>query len=170
MADAIEWLYWDADAFVSYIEKVPGRIDILDALLKDSASSDSPLQIVTSTISVAEVAYIASERRGLDPAVEAAIDALWADRDAVKFIDYHHGLGLEARSMIREAVSTGITGLRAADAIHLASAKSIAAREVHTYSADWPRFATMIGCPIRPPYVRQPMLPAHLLPKEPPSK
>jgi predicted nucleic acid-binding protein len=168
MADSIKWVYWDADTFVSLIEKTPERIEILDALLKESANTDSPLQIVTSTISIAEVAYIESERDGgLDKAVEGAIDALWADRDSVKFIDYHQGLGVEARSLIRQALSDGISGLRSADAIHLASARSIGASEIHTYSKDWPRFAKIVGCLIREPYVLQPTLPPELLPKEP---
>ncbi len=77
MPDAPRMVYWDSCIFLDYIEGVAERMPVLDSLLEEASTTDG-LVIVTSTLSVAEVAFAQVERtdRTLDPAVEARIDAL----------------------------------------------------------------------------------------------
>ena len=59
-----------------------------------------------------------------------------------------------ARTLIRGAVASGLS-LKPGDAIHLASARSLALAEFHTYSKDLVKFATVTGYPIMEPYGAQ---------------
>lgn len=70
-------IYWDSCVFLHYIDGTPEWLPILDALL-DEASATDELIIVTSTVSISEVAFAQVERprQALDPAVESNIDAL----------------------------------------------------------------------------------------------
>ncbi len=76
-------VYWDADVFLHYIEGTPQYIGVLDALLK--SASDGDIEIVTSIISIGEVAYDAAEMKAqaLDADIEAKLDALWDDRSVI---------------------------------------------------------------------------------------
>jgi predicted nucleic acid-binding protein len=73
----------------------------------------------------------------------------------VKLIDFHEGIARDARTLIRGAVASGITGLKPGDAVHLASARTLAVAKFHTYSKDLPRFAQLTGLTILEPYVAQ---------------
>ena len=68
--------YWDSNVFLSYIEGTTGRMNDIEALLEDAEAGRC--EIYTSVLTVAEVAFAEAEKVGrqLDPAVEAAIDAL----------------------------------------------------------------------------------------------
>ena len=152
-------IYWDADVWLSYINGMPDRLPVLDALLAESASPNGSIEIVTSVISQVEVAYAETERlkRALDPEVESRIDKLWADRQALRLVEYHEGIGREARQIIRTAVTKGWS-LRSADSIHLASARWMQVSEFHTYELRLIKYSNDIGFPIVAPYTQQPRL------------
>lgn len=116
-------------------------------------------KIVTSVISVAEVAFAAREQRArtLDPEQEARIGALWELGAPVQLVDVHLLIAEGARTLQRAGVPSGMTGLRSADAIHLATAQHEDVTEVNTYD-DWDRYAAVIGRPIRRPIASQPLL------------
>lgn len=86
-------VYWDANAFLSYINGLPDRMPVLDALLGSSAGGS--IQIYTSAISQVEVAFAASEQRqkALDADMERKINSLWDDPKAVVLVEYHDGIG-----------------------------------------------------------------------------
>ena len=67
----VDTYYWDACVFLSYINGVETRLPILDDLLSRSRAGDC--RIVTSTWSITEVAYDATEgsTRNIDPSIEA---------------------------------------------------------------------------------------------------
>lgn len=135
-------IYWDANVFLSYINGSPAeRLPVLDALL-DSASAGE-IEIVTSAISIAEVAFarIEQTKRALDPDVEAAIDSLWSDRRTVKLADVHELIAREARTVMRSAVARGWS-LKPLDAIHLASARRLGVAQFHTYDRQLVRRMT----------------------------
>ena len=71
-------IYWDANVFLSYVNGMPEHLPTLDALLESSASGGG-IRIYTSTLSVAEVAFAASEQKQgtLDSTMEQKIDGLW---------------------------------------------------------------------------------------------
>lgn len=74
-------VYWDACVPLSYINGMPERMPILDALLASSAQGE--IQLYTSELSRVEVAFSAMEKeqRALDE--ERRIRA-WSSRAAVR--------------------------------------------------------------------------------------
>lgn len=145
------FVYWDACCFLSYMNDEPDRADTLDDLLADSKDRRSPLKIVTSAISMVEVAYAASEKD--DQLASTAlddIDALWQDTQAVSLIEFYPEIGRAARDLIRQAMFRGWS-LQAADSIHLATAQEIGAIEFHTYDGRLIKYGPLIGMTVGEP-------------------
>ncbi len=152
-------IYWDSCVWLSYINAIADRLPILDGLLADSASEHGNIEIYASSLSQVEVAFAAAEqlKQALDSAVEEKIDQLWADRDTVKLIEYHDGIGREARRLMRLAI-TRSWQLKPYDAIHLATAKAMQVAEFHTYDKDLSKFADDVGVPITQPHTMMPRM------------
>lgn len=150
-------LYWDACVFLSYINGVVTRLPVIDDLLARSGKTEH--QIVTSTLSITEVAFADKEKQNnaLDPEIEKTIDSLWNDRDKVRFIEIHQIIQRKARQLMREAMTRGWT-LKPADAIHLASAFTNKATRVHTYDGLLTKYSPLIGIPIEEPSAAQQVL------------
>ena len=146
-------VYWDSCCFTHFIENDPGKADLLESLLLSSGNGG--FQIVTSALSIAEVAFVASERGQLNDVVVDQIEALWADTLAVRIAEFHEGIARATRDLLRECASRGWTGLRSADAIHLTTAKLLGAAEIHTYDSKWLRYAEIVGIPIGEPTTLQ---------------
>ena len=70
-------VYFDANVFLAYACDEEGRAAILAELLRKAGGGD--IAIMTSTMSIAEIAYAAEEKvqRTLDDATEKRIDSLW---------------------------------------------------------------------------------------------
>jgi hypothetical protein len=60
MPDELSRIYWDACVPMSYINATPGRVHIIDELLKQARAGD--FVIITSVLSRVEVAFAASEK------------------------------------------------------------------------------------------------------------
>ena len=79
-------LYFDANVLLAYVGDEEGRADTVQALL-DEARQDE-IVIVTSVLSITEVAYGAHERdQGLTDAGEEAIEQLWTPASPVTLAD-----------------------------------------------------------------------------------
>ncbi len=149
-------LYWDSCCFISYLNGDRTRSE-LRTLMADAQTSG--VLIVTSAISVAEVAYVAPEAPGrpLDPDVERRIEDMWRWRQAIRLVEVQAGLAARARALLRHALTNGWER-NPRDAIHLASAQQVSASTVHTYDERWDRYARVIGRNIERPdllYVSQ---------------
>ncbi|MBA2596763.1 MAG: PIN domain-containing protein, partial [Chloroflexia bacterium] len=122
MPDIPRMIYWDSSVFLHDIEGTPEWMSILDALI-DEASRAGSLVIVTSTLSIVEVAYAKAEKSGkaLDPAVVAGMDALWGDRSAVQLVEFDQVIARDARGLLRRSIEIG-RKLTPPDAVHLATA------------------------------------------------
>ena len=149
-------IYWDANVFLSYVNGMPERLPTLDALLESSASGGG-IRIYTSTLSVTEVAFAASEQqqRTLDPATEQKIDSLWELNGPVTRVDFHIVIGRQARGLMRGAITNGWS-LKPYDANHLATAQwlsqtGIRVDEFHTYDNRLIKYAHIVGFQIRNP-------------------
>ena len=117
-------IYFDANVFLAYVGNEQGRADTVQALLDESRRDE--IEIVTSVLSIAEVAYGAHERDlGLTEAGEEAIEQLWTPASPVILVDVSQAVTRNARTMIREAKTLGLSGFRGADAIHLATAQHL---------------------------------------------
>ena len=156
--------YWDSNAFLSYINDVPARMPTLDALLDSSASGSDETKIYTSAISQVEVAFAASEQQqqALDPQVEQKISNLWSDPGAIVVVEYHDGIGQQARALMREAITRGWS-LKPLDAIHLATAQwlvsvGFAVDEFHTYDRRLDKYGPIVGFRICEPYTAKPRM------------
>lgn len=91
-----------------------------------------------------------------DPAIQAAIDTLWTD-PLIKQIELYRDIAFDARDLVRSARLSG-SGLKPADAIHLATARRIGTVEFHTYDSRLPQYASQMGFPIHPPTTAQPRI------------
>lgn len=148
-------VYWDACNFLSYINRIPDRLPMLEALLAESRKG--AIRIITSTLSLVEVAFGAAEQtaQALTPEVEAQIEMLWNDRDTITLVEFHELIAREARTLIREGLPQKWR-LKPADAIHLATAKRLRVSRFHTYEGTkLGRYESMIGCPISEPTTSQ---------------
>ncbi len=154
-------IYWDSNVFIHYIEETAAYIHVLDELLRQAEKGD--VEIVTSILSIAEVAFHTEERNKtrLNPLVETKIEALWADRSAVNLVEFNQLIAREARDLIRISVGNGWTGLKGADAVHLASARRLEVQEIHTCERHnkWSRYAPYLNCSITEPRIDQLLLP-----------
>lgn len=153
-------IYWDSNMFLSHINKIPDRVQVIRDILSE-ISEDSKSIILTSSESIVEVAHAIyeKEQKQLDPAVEATIDAMWNDSSIVRMIDNGPHIALIARGLIRDVIPQGWI-LKSKDAIHLASAhwydQNIGeVREFHTYDQELLKYQTIIGIHIGTPNVLQ---------------
>lgn len=160
MASNPRLLYFDSCVFISYIDAEAGRVDVVEAIFDAVLKSDGKTKIVTSTITVTEVAFGAHEKaqKILDTQAEEKIDKLWTDPTVIALIEFHEGIARRARELMREGLTLGWS-LKPADAMHLASAHLLNVVEFHTYDHQrLAKYAPLIGCPIVEPYTEQPRL------------
>ena len=159
-------IYWDACVFLSYINKHAGRFEVIAAVLEDAEPADGEIELITSFLSVVEVAYGLTEQQGkvLSADVEAKIDKLWLPDSPVKPVEVYWHVTTDARGLIREAMIQGWS-LRAADATHLATARQMGASEFHTYDKDLFKYEKMTDLRICEPYTGKPRLGAEFLKK-----
>jgi predicted nucleic acid-binding protein len=162
MPNGLKRIYWDACVFISYIEQTADRIAVIDAIFHQ-AHSTRDVEIFTSALSTAEVAFAETERinKALDPGIEKALDDLWAD-PLIRLVEVNPVVGRIARDVVRttmiEHETLGTASLRSADAVHLATAQWINADEFHTYDQRLLRHSGLLGFPILEPIVPQPRL------------
>ena len=158
MPDPAPLLYWDADVLLSWVEDHPERSPLIGLLLADARAGE--LEIVTSMISQVEVAFSATERmqRALSLETETKINGLWEPGGPVKLVEVYSLVAVRERTLIREGVPRGWTGLRAHDAIHLATAQQMGVAEFHTYDDSLPRYEELVGFPICEPRTSQPRI------------
>ncbi|MDQ3692078.1 MAG: type II toxin-antitoxin system VapC family toxin [Chloroflexota bacterium] len=158
MAEQPLLIYWDASVFLDYVNGVPDKLPLLDALL-DRAIPGGDVEIVTSMLSITEVAfgYLDQFAQHFDPAIQAKIDALWTD-PIIKQVELYKEIAFEARDLVRTA-RLAKKGLKPPDAIHLATARRIGAVEFHTFDHRLFQYASQLGFPIIEPRASQPRIP-----------
>ena len=158
MPDAPRLIYWDSCVFLDYIAGSAKWLPILDSLL-DRASRTGDMVIVTSTISIVEVAFAEAERdrKTLDDSVVAAIDALWTDRSAVQLVEFDQLIAREARRLLRRSMEMS-RGLKPMDAIHLATASRMHVADCHTTDDRLQAWNNDLGFPVRDPWTETPKL------------
>ena len=95
-------IYFDANVFLAYVSGEEDRAATVEALLVAARNGD--LAVLTSTVSVVEVAFGAEEKtqRVLEPATESAIDELWHPTSPVTLIEPSVLVMREARDLIRK--------------------------------------------------------------------
>lgn len=149
-----ESFYWDACVFLALINGDDDRVSEVSTFMEEAEKGN--ITLVTSTLSTVEVAFAASERDGnLDEAVESKIVDLWRPGSVVSMVDVHPIVVERARRLIRQSISEGLPGLKAADAIHLATAAHEGVSELHTYDTGLFPLADLVEMPVKPPEMAQ---------------
>jgi len=158
-----EYIYWDSCMFLYYLENDPSKMYAIDDIIHEVTSSKGKIEIITSTFTIAEVAYVAAEKmKGrLDPQKEKDIENLWLDSSMFKLVDFHPGIAADARTLIRSAMAMGVSGLKAKDAVHIATAQSMGASALHTYDDKLHRHSQLAGLRIGFPEPKTPTMFAH---------
>ena len=79
-------IYVDANVLLAYLGNETGRAEIVESLLDEARRSE--IEIITSVLSIAEVAFGAQERdAGLTREGEAQIDTLWQPASPITLVD-----------------------------------------------------------------------------------
>lgn len=154
----------DACVFLSYINGTAERLPHIEALLE---KSDTDFQIITSSISVVEVAFGKAEQDGkaLSQEIEEQINTLWSPESPIRLVEFHPVIADGAKTLLRETIAQGWK-LKPMDAIHLSTARHERVKEFHTYD-DLARYSApgpkgeppILGFKIGPPQADQPKLP-----------
>ena len=152
-------LYFDANVLLAYVGDEEGRADTVQALLDEARRAE--IVIITSVLSITEVAYGAHERdQGLTDAGEDAIEQLWTPASPITLADVSQAVARTARTLIRVAKTQGLSGLRGADAIHLATARMLGCEVIFTYEAEArrTRWQQITGISVSEPVTNTPRL------------
>lgn len=159
MASALPRIYWDSCVLLSFIEGDASRLPEIEALFSEADKKE--IELTTSTFSVAEVAFAKAERdaAALDATIEEAVDALWRRGGPILLIDFDIVVATAARDLMRQAiVSNPPRSLKGKDAVHLASAVRVGAKELHTYDTGLLKLAGLASVEICAPREQTPIL------------
>lgn len=150
-------LYRDACIFLSYINGISERLPDIDAVLEEARQKK--VEIVTSSITITEVAYGALEQGALDSTIDEKINKLWIPPSPVQMVDFYRSIAYKAKGLMRRGKLES-RKLKPMDAIHLGTAVQVGATELNTYDGDllkWNPYVTELA--IRHPVPNSPQLP-----------
>lgn len=149
-----EYLYWDSNVILAYLQEEPHRIKTLDILMDEIATQKRPGIIITSSLAQTEVAYFKDESilRQLDSDVEDRLLYFWSNYRVIKITEVNSAIAFLARNLIRKSVTfkqDHLKILKPPDAIHLATAQWLKNEgailyEFFTYDAPLARTATLL--------------------------
>lgn len=151
-------IYWDACVLLSYVNGLPDRLPEIEALYEEARQKN--IEIVTSTISITEVAYGAMEQTqgAVDPARDAKVESLWIPPSPIQVVEFYRLIAFRARALVRQGIIEQ-RKLKSMDAIHLSTAIQLEVQELHTYERDLKRWGPVVGFAIREPIATSPQLP-----------
>lgn len=149
MQPDVDTVYFDASVFIAWFNNEPGRADIIERLL--SSSSEGTLRVITSIVSLAEVAYYRQERASISPGeLDLRINALLLNELLIGLVALDRPVALRARQLVRTGPGRR-ERLTVLDAIHLASAEVAGADYFATYDRDFTHASDRVEMEIGPP-------------------
>ena len=142
-------IYFDASVFIAWLNNEDARAISIGQVL--AAAKDIELDILTSIITLTEVAYVRRDQDSLDlEETDQIINAILLDESLVSIVPYDQSVALQARRLVRrDPVSR--EGLQVLDAIHFASAEVAGADFFATYDRDFVHASDRVNIPIGPP-------------------
>lgn len=150
------YVYWDSCVFTSLLNEYADRAPIIKGMWEEVVVKRHG-KIVTSALSIVEVAHLAIEkdRQRRYTTVDDDLNKMWRD-NSLLVVEAPRHLMEKARELMRASLPSG-GGLKGADAIHLATAKfmeanGIVIQEINTYDADWQKYAPLVGITICEPH------------------
>ena len=150
--------YLDANVLIAYVANEDGRAGIVQSVL--DAARDEKIELLTSVLSITEVAFVATDEADDPVGSEEAIDQLWVPASPIHLLDISTRIAREARAIIRQSRSLGTKTVKPADAIHLASASIHDCDRVFTHEKEATRdgWAELIGLTVAEPFLDEPRL------------
>ena len=141
MPDSLPFIYWDSCVPLSYINGTEDRVQHIAPLMRRSGED---FQIVTSVISITEVAFAKFEQDNklLDQEIEDKIGNLWRVGAPIKLVEVFESVAVRAQQLMRAAIEKGWS-LKPADALHLATAHQLKVKEFHTYDERLEKFVEL---------------------------
>jgi predicted nucleic acid-binding protein len=145
MADELRRIYWDANVILSYLNEVPDRVPTIEELFRQARAKE--IELLTSSVSRVEVAYVQSERADgeLDADADEAINALWLPGSPIKTVEFYDLIADGAKQLIRRGISQEWGSLKPLDAIHLATAERMEVAEMHSYDDRVQKWSGKLG-------------------------
>lgn len=156
MANPPRRIYLDANVFLNYVNGI--HLTEIDPVFDEAVRGD--IELVTSQVSVVEVAFGASEQAGHQLSEETLdkINALWLPPAPTKLIEFYDLIAEDARGLIRAGLPDG-RRLKPMDAIHLATARRWKCTHFYTYDSQLYGFDAAVSMTIEEPQTRTPQLP-----------
>lgn len=147
--------YLDANVFLAYVLN-EGPAPIIEEVLREGRAGERKL--ITSTLTIAEVAFVAGESQGgsLHPEALSVIDSLWDTGSPVAMFEATMSVMYRARDLARSARSVS-RQVKPGDAIHLATAREVGVDVIYTYEKQETRkfWQTLVDIPVTEPDVSQ---------------
>ena len=147
--------YLDASAVLAFLNNEAGRAEDLTALFEEAERGN--VRLVTSTITLSEVAYIKASDATSDSEMDARIDDLLVERGIITLIECTEDIARGARRYVRQSAGQA-QRLKPLDAIHLSSAAAVGADHFLTYDSDFDAVAADVDFEITKPAPAQPTL------------
>jgi predicted nucleic acid-binding protein len=149
-------VYWDSCVFLAYIKQEKGRADVIERLWEEIVNEKNGI-IVTSTISIVEIAFGVDDAKGsilLTPEISQQIDDIWRD-SSILLVETPAKVMYDARKLMRDAWQNQWS-LKPYDAVHLATAMFVESSgrlisEFNTYDKPLEKYAPMTGILIKEP-------------------
>lgn len=159
MPDSRALIYWDTCVVLDYLRGNTPNSSLLNEIARQSQEPSGTIRLVTSVLTITEVAFIRNDEGVPQLSGEQLqiIDDFWNSPSGITLIDFHQLIARQAREFIRDAQRAS-RSLKPADAIHLASALSVNARELHTDDDQLTRMPAVAGLSITRPTLDQPPL------------
>jgi predicted nucleic acid-binding protein len=141
MPSSLPVFYWDACVILSYVNGTPDRLPDIEAMLSRSGKD---FTLVTSVLSIVEVAFAKVEQDAKELSEEraAAIAKMWEPGSPISMAEFFQLIAEDAQQLIRLALAQDWS-LKAADAIHLATADRLKATEFHTYDRPLAKYSEL---------------------------
>lgn len=159
MTSRLSRVYLDANVLIAYVADEQDRAGVVAAVLADAR--DEKIELFTSVLSIAEVAYVSTDQPDVDPQnSEEAIDQLWVPASPITVTDVSTRVAREARAIIRKSRGPATRTVKPADAIHLASAAISQCDRLFTYEGESTRgqWHGLTGLNIVEPFLDEPRL------------
>lgn len=111
-------------------------------------------------MTIVEVAFakVEQDHKALDEDTEEEIKKLWEPTSPIQLVEFFPLLGREAKGLMRQSLTRGWS-LKPLDALHLVTARRLAATVFHTYDETLFKYSELARFPIEPPQASDPELP-----------
>lgn len=158
MPSRVPRFYWDANVFLSYVNGTRDRLSHIEAIFREA--EQEKVDIVTSTASIAEVAYGSTEmdERALDPKMQEMIEYLWVPASPIDLVEISVLIVEDAREIMRAAIPEGVKVPTPIDAIHVSTAIRLEVDMFHSYDEPLCKVARKLGLDAAAPSTTSPLL------------